>query len=483
VKLLAIDIGASGGKAVLGEPAGDRLEIREIRRFTNGFVDINGHKHWNILSLLDEVKACLLAVPDADSVGIDTWGVDYGYVDSDGDILGLPFAYRDARTESAVGIVHAAIPFEKLYELTGIQHLPFNTIYQIADDLVSRPWLVENADKLLMIPELLGCLLTGEKFGEYTNASTSGLLDVNERTWSKEILDAIGFPIDHLPKLIHPGKIPLSEQIAKETGSHASFCYVACHDTASAVAGIPVETAPGNWAYISSGTWSLVGMELDHPIVSNVAREANFTNEGGVGGKIRFLKNVTGLWILEELRREWQLKGERVDFDTIIAAAEKAPTFRSIINPDHVSFVAPDNMRDVIREYCRESGQTIPDGIGPLSRCVFESLAMAYNRKIEKLSEITGLIIDRIHVIGGGSRNQLLCQMTADACGIPVIAGPVEAASIGNILVQAISNGLIDDIGEGRRLIKSVVELKSYEPMNHNLWEKVEKKGQVHFIP
>jgi len=479
MKLLAIDIGASGGKAILGEFDGGHLKLKEIRRFTNGFVEVSGHKHWDILRLFYEVKSCLRAAPDADCVGIDTWGVDYGYVDRDGDLLGLPFAYRDARTDKSVSAVHAVIPFERLYELNGIQHLPFNTIYQFADDLISRPWLVENADKALMIPELLGFILTGERFGEYTNASTTGLLDVRTRIWSDEILEKIGFPVERLPKIIQPGelRVPLTAQISHETGSRAAFCYVACHDTASAVAGIPADpTVPATWAFISSGTWSLVGMELDEPIVSDSAREANFTNEGGVDGKIRFLTNVTGLWILEELRRTWSRQNENVDFGTIITEAQKAPPFRSLIDPDHPSFACPNDMRIAIREFCRSTGQTIPDGVGPFSRCVFESLALAYRRKIELLLSITGREIDRIHIIGGGSRNQLLCQMTADACGLPVIAGPVEATAVGNILVQAISNGLVTNLAEGRNLIKPSCDLQTYVPADHNLWESALQK-------
>jgi len=471
MRLLAIDIGASSGKAVLGDFSGSTLKTKEVRRFSNGFIEVNGHKHWDILRLFEEVKECLRAAPEADCVGVDAWGVDYGYVGRDGDLLGLPFAYRDSRIEKSIPIVHSKVPFEELYRLTGIQFLPFNTIYQVAEDLESRPWLIENAGKLLMIPELLGWMLTGESVGEYTNASTSALLDVHKREWAADILERIGFPPDRLPRLIMPGtlRLPMTKRIAEETGCRAQFAFVACHDTASAVAGIPADGE--NWAFISSGTWSLVGMELPEPITTDAARDANFTNEGGMDGKIRFLTNVTGLWLLDELRRAWERNDEDVDFETILRQAEKAPPFRSLVDPDDPSFAAPPDMRVAIREFCLQTGQTVPNGIGPFSRCVFESLALAYRRKIEKVQEITGRKIDRINVVGGGSRNRLLCQLTADACGVPVIAGPAEASAIGNLLMQGVICGLVRSVPEGRRMVRASCELTTYVPTKHEMWK------------
>ncbi len=481
MKLLGIDIGASGGKAVLGDFTDGRLELSEVRRFPNRMIDIHGHRHWDILRLFEDVKECIKAAPYVDGIGLDTWAVDYGYVGHDGDLLGMPFAYRDSRTETSIPVVHEKISSLLLYETTGIQFLPFNTIYQVAEDLISRPWLVDRADKLLMIPELLGYLLTNVKASEYTNASTTSMLDITSKSWSLEILDRIGFPHDRLPEPIPPGgaKVELSAGVESETNCSALFTYVACHDTASAVAGIPA-FRDGNWAFISSGTWSLVGMEIDKPIVSDAARDANFTNEGGVDGTIRFLTNVTGLWLQNQLQKAWVREGRGgeekrggsgVSFETIRREVEKAPPFRSIINPDDPSFTAPDDMRIAIREYCRSTNQTIPNGIGPFMRCIFESLVLAYKRRILQLEELTGVEIDRIHVVGGGSRDSLLCQMTSDACGKMVIAGPSDATASGNLIVQAIAHGLVGNLAEGRELLARTFSPTEYTPSRTDLWE------------
>ena len=346
------------------------------------------------------------------------------------------------------------------------------------DDLLSRPWLIDNSKFILMMPELLGYLLTGQEFAEYSNASTTGLMDVRTRKWSGDVLNRIGFPYERMPEIIDACELKagLNDRIKSQTGSKAEFVAVACHDTASAVASIPASGE--NWAYISCGTWSLVGMELPEPITGDAARDANFTNEGGVGGTIRFLTNVTGLWLLEELRRMWALNGEEVDYATIIAEAEKAPAFKSIVNPDHPSFIAPDDMRAAIRAYCRKAGQTVPNGIGPFSRCVFESLALAYRKRIAQLSEITGRKIERIHMVGGGSRNEMLCRMTADACGIPVTAGPVEATMTGNLMMQGIAHGLIGSVTERREIVARSINPIEYHPARIELWDNAAENFQ-----
>ncbi|MFH1676344.1 MAG: rhamnulokinase family protein, partial [bacterium] len=437
--------------------------------------DIFGRKHWDIARLFEEVKNCIgIAGNDISSVGIDTWGVDYGYIAPDGDLAGLPFAYRDSIRCNAHIDVHELIPLNDLYSITGIQFLPFNAIYQIADDLKYRPELIENSDKLLMMPELLGYLLTGEAVGEYTNASTTGLLDASTHKWSIDILSRLGFPRAKLPEIVAPGKlkVPIVKSIKDETGTNADFIFTACHDTASAVAGIPVSNDKGNWAYISSGTWSLVGTELDNPILTESARNANFTNEGGVNGKIRFLKNVTGLWLIEELRRSWAHDGKKIDFDSINYEAEKAIPFRSLINPNHQSFISPDDMPKAIVDFCRSTNQPEPGTFGEFSRCVFESLALSYKHTIEKLEKITGKNIELIHIVGGGSKNELLCKMTADACGVRVIAGPSECTSIGNILVQALTHGSIDNLTGGRVIAANSLELKEFLPKDRGLWKE-----------
>ena len=473
MKLLAIDIGASSGRAVLGDFSGPKLKISEIYRFSNNFVDVAGHKHWKILQILDEVKQCLRAAgSQVETVGIDTWGVDYGYIGPEGDLLGLPFSYRDPRTAGGVSYVHKKIHPPELFKLTGLQFLPFNTIYQIADDLISRPWLVEKADKLLMIPELLSYFITGERVSEYTIASTSGIVDVELKTWSDTILNIVGFPQDRLAKIVKPGeaRMPIIADIKRETGTTADSVYTASHDTASAVAAVPAEGQ--DWAYISSGTWSLVGMELPEPILSGDALRNNFTNEGGVANRIRFLKNVSGLWIIQELQRLWARDGKEMEFTAIAVEAEKAPAFKTFIDPDHETFLAPEDMREAISAYCRNTGQAVPEGVGQMARCVFESLALKYRHVIRLLGKVTGRSINRIHIVGGGSKNALLCRMTSEACNLPVYAGPSEATAIGNLLVQAISCGLLKNIEEGRRLVGESFRPVEYLPMNPVAWEE-----------
>ncbi len=479
MKLLAIDIGASGGRAVVGDLSTSKLQTSEVHRFPNSFIEVRGHKHWDILQLLQETKECLhRAGPDTASVGIDTWGVDYGYISAEGDLMGLPFAYRDERTSGAIARVHEMLPLPELYSVTGIQYMPINTIYQIADDLQSRPWLVEKSHKLLMIPELLSYLLTGELAAEYSNASTTGVLDARGRTWSDEILDALGFPKDRLAKLVEPGtlKVPLDAHITQETGSRAELIYPACHDTGSAIAAVPAHGK--DWAYISSGTWSLVGAELPEPVLTEKARTYNFTNEGGVTGTVRFLKNVTGLWLIQELRHSWARRGVELDFASISEEANRAPAFRSLIDPNHPSFAAPPDMQEAISEYCRRSGQPIPENAGAFARCVFESLALAYRQVVDQLRDITGSVINHLHVVGGGARNELLCQMTADACNLPVSAGPAEATAIGNLLVQAIAQGLVQDISEARRLVAQSEELLEFAPSSPARWDEAAERFQ-----
>ncbi|HOX08050.1 MAG TPA: rhamnulokinase family protein [Planctomycetota bacterium] len=464
-KLLAIDLGASGGKAVLGEFTGGKLETRELRRFPNGMVDVHGRKHWPVLRLLEEVKECLRAAPpELASAAVDTWGVDYGYVGADGDLLGVPFAYRDGRNAPAAERVHRRLPSERLYAVNGLQFMPFNTVYQVADDLESRPWLVEKADRLLLMPDLLGFLLTRRAVAEYTIASTTGLLDARSRQWSPEILAAIGFPAAKLAPLAAPGetRAALTAEVARETGSRAEIVFPAGHDTGSAVAAVPA--SGDDWAFLSSGTWFLVGAEVPSPILSAEARARNFTNEGGVAGTIRFLKNVTGLWILEELRRGWGRSGQELDWTTIALEATRGKPLAALINPDDPAFTAPADMAAAVHEFCRRTGQTPPEGVGPTARCVFESLALACRRTLGILGSLTGKRIRKLHVVGGGCRNELLCRMLADACRLPVYAGPAEATAAGNLLVQAMSLGLVGSLAEGRKLVAASAQMREYLP-------------------
>ena len=479
MKLLAIDCGASSGRGILGELAGDKLSLKEVHRFKNEMLDKDGRKHWDIGRLHKETLAALQkAGPEAESVGIDTWGVDYGYVDKAGHVMGLPFAYRDARTGPMVDYVHSVVGQDKLYGINGLQVMPFNTIYQMADDVKSRPETMREAERMQFIPDLLGYLLTGQFTAEYSIASTSGLIDARTRKWSDELLDRLKIPRHLFTEISQPGgfQAALRPEVAKQTGSKAVLTLAAGHDTASAVAATPLESK--NAMYISSGTWSLVGMELDQPVLDRRAQEATFTNEGGVNNTIRFLKNVMGLWLIQELQRIWAGRGTELGFGEICDEAKKAPAFAAVVDPNKQRFFAPKDMQQEFEEECRRTGQPVPKGVGPLARCVFESLALAYRQCRETLERVTGRKIDRVHVVGGGVQNTLLCQMTADACGVPVHAGPVEATAIGNILVQAIGRGAVKDLAHARRIVKAAFPLDTYAPQDQSAWAKAWERYQ-----
>jgi rhamnulokinase len=474
MKLLAIDIGASSGRAILGELGDGSLAMTEVHRFENRMVERGEHKHWDAGELHGHVLASLeKADPAVESVGIDTWGVDYGYLDAGGDLLADPFAYRDERTLAVVDDVHERVGGrERLYGINGLQYLSFNTIYQIAEDAASRPELVERAARVQMMPELLSQQLTGACAAEYSIASTSGLIDATTRTWSDDLLRTLGIPRELFTDPVsRPGEAhaPLRAEIASKTDCQAEVILPGCHDTASAVAACPISGE--NAMYISSGTWSLAGVELDEPVLTPEAMAANFTNEGGVEGTIRFLKNVMGLWLVQELRRGWAEAGAELEFGAICDRAAEAPAFASLFDPNQQRFLAPKDMLAEVRAECGRTGQPSPDGVGAVARAVFESLAMAYRQCIEQIQDLTGRTVACVNIVGGGVQNRLLCQMTADACGVPVVAGPVEATAIGNLLVQAIARGAVSDIAAARQLVRDTAELVTYEPQSRDEWE------------
>jgi len=480
MKLLAIDIGASSGRGILGELDGETLSLTEIHRFENHPVEIDGHKHWDIDRLRGELIECLRKAPHAESVGIDTWGVDYGYIGKDGELIGRPFAYRDERTEPMVDAVHARIPFERLYAIAGIQFMRLNTIYQVADDVANRPDVLDRADRMLFMPDLLSYLLTGSPVTEYSIASTSEMLDCRSRDWSDEILGTLGYPRRLLGQVTQPGahRAALRPEIASRTGCRSTVISSGGHDTASAVAAAPLADADS--MYISSGTWSLAGMELEQPILTDAAREANFTNEGGVGGTIRFLKNVMGLWLVQELQRLWATEGNVLTFADICDEARKAQPFVSLFDANHEALLAPDDMRSAIQTLCRAAGEPAPEGVGPLARSVFESLAMAYRVCVEQLERLTGRSVGRIHIVGGGVQNRLLCQMTADASGRTVYAGPVEATAIGNLLIQAVALGSVADLDAARGIVRATFPLEDYTPKDQAEWAAAwERYGEL----
>ncbi|MEU4604902.1 rhamnulokinase family protein [Kribbella sp. NPDC023972] len=467
-RVAAVDLGASSGRVMLGSVGDGTLELSEIHRFWNGPVRLCDTLHWDVLHLYHSMLSGLAQAGPIDSIGIDSWAVDYGLLDTSGRLLGNPIHYRDSRTDGVMEKVLERVSAAELYEITGLQQLPFNTIYQLAAE-----GLLGQAETLLMIPDLLGYWLTGEVGAERTNASTTQLYDVRAQAWSSELAERVGVSMKLLPELRDPGTV-LGTVLPDATGLAAGTPVIAVgsHDTASSVVAVPA--ADERFAYISSGTWSLVGLELDSPVLTAEAREANFTNEGGVDGRIRFLKNVMGLWILQECQRVWGAD----DLPALLREAAGAPPFAVLIDPDAPEFLAPGNMPQRIGEHCRASGQEPPQSRAAAVRCVLESLALAYRRTLRSAQTIADRPVDVLHVIGGGSQNELLCQLTADACGLPVLAGPVEASALGNILVQARALGEpLPDLGAMRALVRATHRLRRYEPQGKPAdWDAAESR-------
>jgi len=473
---LAFDLGAESGRAVLGTLHGCKLSIHEVRRFPNTPRALAGHIHWNVYALFDEMKtamregaAALGARPE--SIGVDTWGVDFGLLAGNGDLLGLPFCYRDHRNIGAMEEYFKIVPREALYEATGIQFLPFNTLFQIYAMVRERSPLLDAAADLLFMPDLFNYLLTGRKAAEFTIATTSQILDPRTKAWIPGLFQAMGLSKRILQDIIEPGTVlgPLTEKVIAETGFRGvPVVATAGHDTAAAVAAVPADGR--NWAYISSGTWSLVGVEENAPIISPQSLESNFTNEGGVGGTIRFLKNVTGLWLVQGCRKEWAKAGP-ISYEELVKAAAAAPAFAAFIDPDCPDFLNPPDMPEALNDYCRKTGQKPPGSRAALVRVLLESLALKYRFVIDQLRLVLGHSIEKIHVIGGGSRNGLLCQFTANATGLPVVAGPAEATAVGNILVQAMATGQVSSLAEMRAIIRGSFDLRTYEPADTEAWD------------
>ena len=474
VAVAAADLGASSGRVIVGRVAAGRdgtgqLDLREVHRFLNTPVTVLGTLHWDILALHDSVLAGLRAARHFDlaSVGIDTWGVDFGLLDSAGSLLGNPVHYRDSRTAGVAERVEGTLPAAELYEATGIQRLPFNTIFQLAA-LAGSPQLAA-ARTLLLIPDLLGYWLTGEVGAELTNASTTQLLDARTQDWATPLIGRAGLPRGIFPPLRRPGDPVglLRPEVARAAGlaGPVPVTAVGSHDTASAAAAVPADG--GSFAYVSCGTWSLVGMELTEPVLTAASRRANFTNEIGIDGTIRYLRNVMGLWLLQESSRAWAAAGAGApaDQDELAAQAARLPPLRFLIDPDDPVFLPPGDMPVRIAAACEALGQSPPEGPAQVTRCILDSLALAYRRAVIEVQELSGRHVDTVHVVGGGARNALLCQLTADACGLPVVAGPAEATAIGNILVQARALGAAPgDLDGMRALIRGAQPLRHYEP-------------------
>ena len=461
---LAVDLGAESGRVVLGRFDGERVSLEEVRRFPNTPVGLPDGLHWDVLRIFGEVKEGLAEAvgrEEIEGVGVDSWGVDFGLLDRDGALLSNPYHHRDPRTEGTIEEAFGLVPKEEIYGSTGIQILPINTLYQLLAMRTSP--LLGAAETLLLIPDLIGYWLTGEKACEYTNATTTQLLDLETGGWSQDLLRRMNLPSRVLAPIVAPGAElgPLLPAVAEEAGATVPVFAVASHDTASAVVAVPAQSE--DFAYISSGTWSLVGVETRSPVVTPEAREANFTNEGGFGGTTRFLKNVMGLWLLQECRRRWAREGHDYSYGELARLAEDAPS-GPLVDPDHPAFLAPGDMPSRIGSFCEEAGQTPPQGPAEVARCVFESLALKYGYAIEQAEGLTGREIETINVVGGGSQNALLCQLTADAARLPVVAGPVEATAMGNVMVQAFARDRVGSLEEIRSVVRKSFEATIYEP-------------------
>ncbi len=464
---LAVDLGAESGRVLLGRFDGERVELEDIHRFPNVPVRLPTGLHWDVLRIISEVKEGLakaLREERIESVGVDSWGVDFALLDGDGALISNPHHYRDTRTEGAVEEMFARLPKAGIYRVTGIQFLHINTLYQLLA-MQGSP-LLEVAETLFLIPDLMNYFLTGERACEYTNATTTQLYDLESGGWSRELLEGVEVPASLLAPIVQPatGLGTLLPGVAEEVGASTEpdIVTVASHDTASAVVAVPAKG--GDFAYISSGTWSLVGVELAAPVLTREAMEANFTNEGGFGGKTRFLKNVMGLWLLQECRRHWAGEGRDYSYEELARLAEEVTTGGPLIDPDHPAFLAPGDMPSRITRFCKATGQKPPKEPGQFARCVFESLALKYQYVIEQAGDLAGLSIREINVVGGGVRNTLLCQMTADAARLPVVAGPVEATAIGNVMVQAFARGLVGSLEDIRAVVRRSFEVSTYEP-------------------
>jgi rhamnulokinase len=473
---LAFDLGAESGRTVLGRLSEGRILTRELTRFPNSPVHILGHQHWNVYYLFEEVKKGLKtglaeAGRQPESLAVDTWGVDFGLVAEDGTILGLPYAYRDPRTRGAMEEFFERLPREEIYERTGVQFMPFNSLFQLFAARRDSPTILESARTLLFMPDLMTFLLTGKKTTEFTIASTSQLLNLRLRTWDETLLSALGLTSRIMPDVLTPGTTigNLLPSVVEETGlQETPVIATAGHDTAAAVAAVPA--AGDNWAYISSGTWSLLGVELRSPLISPQTLAANFTNEGGVAGTIRFLKNITGLWLLQQCRKEWS-RTRDYSYDELTRMAAGVPPFKVYIDPDYPDFLNPSSMLEAIRRYCVQTGQVPPPSPAETVRSILESLALKYRYTLEQVCQLTAKPVERIHVIGGGSRNALLCQLTADAANLSVLAGPAEATATGNIMVQALALGYVSSLAEIRAIIRESIEIKTYRPRGQDDWD------------
>ena len=474
-RVLAFDFGASSGRAIVGVFDGDKIELREVHRFSNDPVKINGTFYWDVQRLFFEIKQGILKAKEDggfDSIGIDTWGVDFGLLRKDGTLVENPVHYRDARNDGMVELAKKYMSHEEMYDITGIQFMDFNTIFQLLSLKENRPYILEEADKLLFMPDLLSYMLSGVKSTEYSIATTSQMVDLKTHDWSDKILDTFGIKKDLLTPIVPTGAVigQLSDDICEELGvPKADIISVASHDTQSAITAAPCEN--DDFAFISCGTWSLFGTEVKEPILNEASKKLNVTNEGGYDYTIAFLKNICGLWLIQESRRQWIREGKEYSYADLEKMALECEPFKCFIDPDAPEFAPMGNIPKRVQEYCEKTNQYVPQTVGEIMRCIYESLAMKYRYTFDGIKDCTGKDYDRIHVMGGGTKDKLLLSMTAQSCNVDVYGGPIEATALGNIAVQLMSSGAISDIKQARKIIADGENLKLYTPDNREEWE------------
>ncbi|MBQ8764397.1 MAG: rhamnulokinase [Clostridia bacterium] len=477
MKVLAFDFGASSGRAIIGTFENGKISLEEIHRFDNGPVLMNGGFYWDLPKLFHEVKQGLIKAEKYgyESIGIDTWGVDYALITLDGLLLGNPYNYRDERTIPVFEKIKETIGESKLYKMTGIQNMNINTLYQLLETKENHPDFYALADRLILMPDLFGYLLTGKVYAERSMASTTQLLDPYTKDWNKKLIDKLGLDITKFPELVDSGTqiAPIKEEICKELDiTPKMLTAIAGHDTASAVVAVPAKVK--DFVYISCGTWSLFGTELDEPCITEMSAEMNITNEGGHNRTTRFLKNIIGLWMIQETRRQFKREGKDYSYADMEKMARESKAMQCFIDPDDPRFTPPGNQIQRIREFCQETGQYVPETDGEIVRCIYESLAMKYKYTFENLQKCTGKTFEAIHMVGGGTKDGFLCQMTADATNVPVIAGPIEATAAGNIAVQLIAAGEIKDLKEAREIIADSFSVQEFTPSDKTFDEYYE---------
>lgn len=478
---LAIDLGAESGRVMAGMFDGKQIRLEELHRFSNGPVNVADTMRWDLIRLWSQIqvglqKAAARFGQSIVSVGVDTWGVDFVLLTKTGEMLGQPYHYRDARTRGIMEQTIQRVPRAEIFANTGLQFMEINSLYQLIAMNQTNPALVELADKFLMIPDFFHWLLSGSRVVEFTNATTSQMYHPTNRDWSIDMLRKLGLPTQMFPQVVGPGtKLGrLREDVARRAGlSRLEVVAPATHDTGAAVAAVPTErTGSANWAYISSGTWSLMGLELPHAVLTQRALELNVTNEGGIDGTYRLLKNIMGLWLVQECRKSFERSGSAYDYGLLAQVARDARPFRAFVDPDSPAFLAPHDMPEAIRDWCRATNQEIPDTDGGLIRCALESLALKYRMVLGWLEELSGEKTEVIHIVGGGTQNELLNQFTANATGRPVITGPIEATALGNVLVQARSAGSVGSLAQIRDVVRASSTMQRYEPQNTAQWNE-----------